>query len=112
MLAFKKASVKKLIIYISIMIAMAGGSVFMLYQNKKLTSPGPLAFNLPVKNSFLAVDGAAAPADQPLGAGKVTGRDGIDLTIFSSEKFKELRKNALIIRQWAGLGKRDIFKPN
>ena len=37
MLVLKKISTKKLIIYIAVIIFMILGTMFMLYQNKKLT---------------------------------------------------------------------------
>lgn len=128
MLVLKKLSVKKLMIYLAIIIVMLGGTGFMLYQNQKLTNRKPLVLDDPTKyDKFMEAgiaatgSGAAPLADplkanatssQPLDINKVKNNKGIDATIFSSEKFQALKENTLIIQENSGLGKRDLFKPN
>lgn len=104
MLALKKISIKKLAIYFSIIILMLGGIGFALYQNQRLTSRSSSAIDDPAR--------AEAKPGQPSETNKVKNNQGIDLTIFSSEKFKELKENILILQENSGLGKRDPFKPN
>jgi len=130
MLVLKKMSTKKMAIYVSIIILMLGGIGFTLYQNTKSTGGSPSAIHEPAMNSNLAAEGdvpgaqaetnqlstdslkpAAAPS-QTSGASGIKKSEAADLDIFSSEKFKELRENALIIQENSGLGKRDPFKPN
>ena len=81
------------------------GTAFMLYQNYRLTSPNQAGTSLLNDNFFQSGDQAGQTA-----AIKKSG--GFDLTIFSSEKFKQLKENALIGRPQPELGKRDPFKPN
>lgn len=127
MLVLRRISVKKLAIYISIIIVMVGGSGFMLYQNKKLTSPNPVVSNPPAVNSLLMNVETVVPADQaetnqpatgnktlnqPLNMEKIKSNGGLDLTIFDSEKFKALQENIIIPAEQIGVGKRNPFKPN
>jgi hypothetical protein len=131
MLALKKISIKKLAIYVSVIVLMLGGTGFMLYQNQRLTNGQASAIGDPARyNEFMAgrvviPGGEAAPSQalidplkaevkpsQPLEASKVINNQGIDLTIFSNEKFQELKENILIPQEDSGLGKRDPFKPN
>jgi hypothetical protein len=122
MLVLKKKSIKKLAVYISIIVAMFGGTGFMLYQNKKLTDrksviiDNPARYDEIMKAGVVAAEIKIAPtppsAAPPKAAVKIKNNQGFDLTVFSSEKFKELKENILIVQEKLGLGKRDIFKPN
>ena len=122
MLVLKKISIKKLAVYISIIVVMLGGTGFMLYQNKKLTDrksfviDNPARYDEIMKAGVVIDESKIAPAlpsaAVPKAAVKIKNNQGFDLTIFSSEKFKELKANILIVQEKLGLGKRDIFKPN
>lgn len=132
MLVRKKISAKKLAIYIFIIVLMLGGIGFILYRNSLL--PGlklrPSALDNPAPNGNALAAGVFAPGDQaaldqssadplktgassgqPLGASKINNQ-GIDLTIFSNEKFKALEENILIYQADPALGKINIFVPN
>lgn len=122
MLVLKKISIKKLAVYVSIIIVMLGGTGFMLYQNKKLTDKksviidNPARYDEIMKAGVVVAESKIAPsqpaAAAPKAAVKIKNNKGFDLTIFSSEKFKNLKSNVLIVQEKLGLGKRDIFKPN
>lgn len=130
MLALKKIATKKLAIYLSIIAIMLGGTGAMLYLNNKLTDRSvPATAGRPQVNNFIraeVISAASQPSpnqasakpleaepklNQPLEASKFKNK-GFDLTIFSSEKFKELRGNTLPLRENLELGKRDPFQPN
>ena len=97
MLALKKMASKKLVIYAAIIVFMLAGTGYLLYLNNRLAAKKPLV-----------VDSADQPAQvQGLPAGH-----GLDLTIFSDEKFKALTDDALIPKTAPSLGKQDPFKPN
>mgnify|MGYP001570907455 CR=1 FL=1 len=102
MLARKKISIKKLIIYASIIFFILGGAGFMLYQNKKLTTSESTDVNLPVPDGL----------SQSLDVNNNIRGAGFNLNIFSSAKFKNLLENSLIIKEPPEIGKRDPFKPN
>lgn len=127
MLVLKKISVKKLAIYISIIILMLAGTGFMLYQNRKLVAnkPGvvanPAQFNnLPLAEISLSTSTEAQnfppkadnQPDEPLDMNKIKNNGGFDLTIFASKKFQELKENIIISQEQSVAGKRDPFKPN
>jgi len=130
MLVLKKISIKKLTIYVLIIILAISGAGLMLYQNQKLTSGQPAVADDPARYDKF-ITGAALPgseimsnqlladplkteatSSQPLGANKIKNNQGIDLTIFSQGKFKALEANIIIPQADSGLGKRDLFKPN
>jgi len=131
MLALKNISTKKLVIYVSVIILALGGTGFMLYQNQKLTNKNSLVIDNPAQDNEFTADETNAFGDQavpskPLAdvvetgvglnqifeAEKIENNKEIDLTIFSSEKFKTLKANTLIPREDPALGKRDLFQPN
>ncbi|MDP2709360.1 MAG: hypothetical protein Q8O93_04970 [bacterium] len=126
MIAAKKISEKKLAIYVLTMALMISGTAFMLYQNKRLTSPrapviNPAEFGGSTPTADIASPQAetgetasglqAGPAKAPA-ISKVKPGTGIDLTIFSSDKFKNLKEEQPPIKPQAELGKRDPFSPN
>lgn len=130
MLVRKKISAKKLAIYIFIIVLMLGGIGFVLYRNSLLPGLKPSALDNPAPNGNALAAGVAVPGDQaaldqssadplktgassgqPLGASKINNQ-GIDLTIFSNEKFKALEENILIYQADPALGKINIFAPN
>lgn len=92
-------------IYVLVMVLLLGGIGFVLYQNQNLTGQND---NPPVGT---AVAGDQAAPSQPLAADRKNNQ-GLDLTIFSSQKFQELKENVLIYQEDSGLGKRDLFKSN
>lgn len=130
MLVQKKISIKKLAIYISIIFFMIIGTSFMLYENKSLTSRQPTTVNAPIVfNNSLPAASTTAPLDNASGAGgadnqtaagssqaldinKINQNGGLDLTIFSSDKFKILEKSVPVIKERPEVGKRNPFKPN
>jgi len=119
MLVQKKISMKKLAIYLAIIFFMLGGTVFMLYKNKNLTTRQSTNVNIPVilDNSALvapatADNQAATGTGQALNVNNFKQKSGLDLNIFSSDKFKNLQENVFIINQQTEVGKRDPFKPN
>ncbi len=129
MLVQKAISTKKLAISIAIIFFMIGGTGFMLYQNKKLTANksakvnAPMVFNNAVpgagataSSSALGAGGvnnqAAAEPGQALNINKINQGGGLNLNIFSSDKFKNLRANTFLIKEQPEVGKRDPFKPN
>lgn len=128
MLVRKKISAKKLAIYLAIIFFMIGGGGFMILQNKKLTSDRPVNVSLPpaAGNAALAVPGAPlsnaaeiAGANSQLAAipGQTAGNNlqnvgSFNLSIFSSDKFKNLLASVFIAKEPPETGKRDPFKPN
>lgn len=136
MLAQKKISTKKLAIYVSIIFFMLCGTGLMLYQNKKLATPNPTNVNLPIiLNNPIPLAGAtttqanvvkinnigdinqannqpAVDSAQPLNIKNINQGGGLDLNIFSNDKFKSLQENVFIIKDQPEVGKRDPFKPN
>lgn len=131
MLALKKISTKKLAIYVFIIVLMLAGSGFMLYQNQNLTKRKSFAIDGSTRSdkfmtAEIAVPGGQAAPNQPLAdplkteaepsrppaADKIKNNQAIDLTIFSSDKFKELKENVLIPQEDSGLGKRNPFQPD
>lgn len=127
MLAQKKLTQKKLIIYSGIIVLMLGGTAFMLYQNSRLTAPAPAnpanqaMFNGLTPTSEIAKP-AGPPAETPAPAAPntatadkinaVKSAGGLDLTIFSKDKFMQLKSGRQINKIQAEAGKRDPFKPN
>jgi len=130
MLAQKKLSQKKLSVYIGIIVLMLCGTALMLYQNKKLTSPRIVTADDPTRyRSLEPAQEAALPESVPpadtAGAAPAPAKSsptaeitipekngGLDLTIFRSDKFKQLKANQPINQIQAEVGKRDPFKPN
>jgi len=125
MLVQKAISTKKLAISIAIIFFMICGTGFMLYQNKKLTTNKSTNVNAPmVFNNFMPSAGAIAPksdaapaggaidSGQAVDANKINQSGGLNLNIFSSDKFKNLRANTFLIKEQPEVGKRDPFKPN
>jgi hypothetical protein len=116
MLAQKQISKGKLKIYLSVISAMIIGTVFMLYQNYKLTYQNydklaveeEVGASLP-NNNLSQPDSSAG---QTVKTKNTDDSGGFNLTIFKSEKFKQLKENALIAKPQSELGKRDPFKPN
>jgi hypothetical protein len=119
MLVQKKISTKKLAVYISIIFFMISGAGFMLYQNKKLAVRklkninAPIVFNNSAFVAPVAVDNkTGAEPTQNLDMSKINQSGSLDLNIFSSDKFKDLRANTFFIKEQPEMGKRDPFKPN
>lgn len=131
MLVLKKISAKKLATYLSIILVMLGGTGFMLYQNQKLTNKqlgvidDPARYEKFMTAGIVATPSPAAPSqssanqpktepklNQPLVASQIKNSQGLDLSIFSSQKFQELKENILVPQENLGLGKRDLFAPN
>ena len=90
----------------------------MLYQNKKLTARKSTNVNPPMVFNN-AAPGAAAANGQPVGGtgqaleiNKLNQSGGLNLNIFSSDKFKNLRANTSLTEEQPAVGKRDPFKPN
>ena len=119
MLVQKKISTKKLVIYLAIIFFMVSGAGFMLYQSKKLTAGktteinAPIVFNnsVPVASTTAGNQAAAGPS-QISDMNKANQNGGLDLSIFSSDKFKMLRENMFLVKEPPEAGKRDPFKPN
>lgn len=123
MLVQKAISTKKLAISVAIILFMISGTGFMLYQNKKLTTNkptnvnAPMVFNNAVTGAVTPVvgapaTGAAAGTGQALDMSKLNQAGGLNLSIFASDKFKNLRANTFLIKEPPEVGKRDPFKPN
>jgi hypothetical protein len=119
MLVQKKISPKKLAIFIFIIFFMICGTGFMLYQNKQLTTRkitninDPMVFNNAMPGAVAIVPGSDIPgAGQAVDINKINRSGGLDLNIFSSDKFNNLRKNTFIVKDQTEVGKRDPFKPN
>ncbi|MDO8592895.1 MAG: hypothetical protein Q7R92_03970 [bacterium] len=127
MLVLKKMTVKKIAVYCSIMFIMLGGTGFMMYQNYKLTNNQAGAIDNPAQYNALMQTGVAGPVDvavlladpqsvsapsQLTDVNKFQNDGGFDSTIFSSEKFKALKENAIAIQENPEAGKRDPFQPN
>ena len=110
MLIPKKISTKKIIIYLLIILLMIGGSGFMLYEKQRLTS-----YKINNANNFIASSNSAivATTTTPINSSEVSIKNSdFDLSIFSSDKFKNLQETEFIIKQQPEVGKRDPFKPN
>jgi len=101
MLVLKKMSTKKLMIYAAIIVLLLAATGLMLYQNKKLTS-----LRAAPSGGLTQPVEVASPA-----AAKAKNNGGLDLTIFSSEKFKELRNNISVSQERPETGKRNPFQP-
>ncbi len=118
MLVQKAISTKKLAVSVAIIIFMVGGTGFMLYQNKKLTTSKatnvnpPMVFNNAVPGTAVANDQPAGDTGQALEINKLNQSGGLNLNIFSSDKFKNLRANTSLVEEQPAVGKRDPFKPN
>lgn len=122
MLIQKKISVKKLAISISIIFLMVGGTGLMLYQNKKLTTLKPVKVNIQkASNNSVPVAPAAVTKNDDLGTGEagqaeninnINDNGSLELDIFFSDKFKNLRENIFLATEQPEVGKRDPFKPN
>lgn len=119
MLVQKKISTKKLAVSLTIIFFMIGGTGFMLYQNKNLTANKSANINAPIvfNNSAPAVaatanNQAVAEPSQTIDINKINQSGGLNLNIFSSDKFKNLRANMFFIKERPEMGKRDPFKPN
>lgn len=111
MLVQKKISAKKSAIYIFIIFFMMSGAGFMLYQNKKLAARPLTNVNQPVSFNNAAPEAAMSEASQ---ASAINNKQsgGLNLDIFSSDKFKNLRANVFIVKEPPEVGKRNPFKPN
>ncbi|MDO8667505.1 MAG: hypothetical protein Q7K35_00195 [bacterium] len=105
MLVLKKLSTKKLTIYIFIIALMLGSIGFVLYKNRGSSDSAPAAVESPAPGAS-----SLEPANPEVS--KVKNIKGLDLTIFSSKKYNELRENILGPQENLDLGKRDPFKPN
>lgn len=130
MLVLKKMSVKKLVVYSLIVAAMLGGIGFMLYQNKTLTNQNPTTVGALTQPGQIIMDGdnvtddqaalndsladlsqAETGLDQVPVIDQVKNNQAIDLTIFSKQRFKDLKENFLIPQDNSALGKQDPFSP-
>jgi len=119
MLVQKKITTKKLAIYISTIFFMIMGTAFMLYQNNKLTahkSTGvnvPIVFDNPVSGAAIFDNQeATAEPSQTLDINKISQNGGLNLNIFSSDKFKNLQANKFLVKEQSETGKRDPFSSN
>lgn len=129
MLVQKAISTKKLAVSVAIIFFMISGTGFMLYQNNKLTAGKPTDVNAPmVFNNALpgsiAIASSSAPKtggidnqadagpEQVLNVNKINQSGGLNLNIFSSDKFKDLRASTFLADEKPEVGKRDPFKPN
>lgn len=119
MLALKKISTKKLAVSLTIIFIMICGTGFMLYQNKKLTTrktsnvnPSFVFNNTISVVPFMINNQAASAPNQISDTTKINQGDDFNLSIFSSDKFKNLQTNISIIKEQSEVGKRDPFKPN
>jgi len=124
MLLQKKISSKKLAISLATIFFMICGTGFMLYKNKQLTAskvindnssivfdnPGPDAETIVPGDDALLAD-PAADSGQTAQINKIDQGSGLDLNIFSSDKFKNLRANMFTVKEQIEVGKRDPFKP-
>ena len=124
----KKISTKKLVISVLIIFFMISGTGFMLYKNKSLTSRKTTAVNAPtmLNNPAPAVSGAkpgqaigtdgannqAAGENQIIGINKINQDRTLNLSIFSSDKFKTLEAGAPVTKEQPEVGKRNPFKPD
>jgi hypothetical protein len=122
MLALKSLSAKKNAIYTFIIILMLLGIVFTLYQNQKLSGHSIFGGSPPDESmaSEVTVPGGETTLNSVLNdllktetkpLRSIKSIKGVDLAIFSSEKFKLLEENTLIPYENAGLGKRNPFSP-
>lgn len=125
-------SAQKSAAYALIIFLMIAGVAFMLYQNKRLTASRPVQpvnLNQPAGSKLAPATPALAPLDSALGTGAISNQTAaesnqildmnkndqagdFDLTIFSTDKFKNLRANMFIIKEPTEVGKRNPFKPN
>ena len=119
MLVQKAISAKKLAISMVVILLMICGTGFMLYQNNKLTTNKsnnvnlPMVFNNAVPVAVTPAAGSAtAGTGQTIDVTKLNQSGGLNLNIFSSDKFKNLRANTSLIKEPPVVGKRDPFKPN
>lgn len=131
MLVLKKMSVKKVAVYLAIIIVMAGSTGMVLLKNRKFASQEPwlggkteknnefipaeddLSADLAAENpSPVAGPTAGQKPNQPAGLSQMKASGETDLSIFKSEKFKALKENTLIYFEPSDPGKRDPFKPN
>ncbi|MFA5359875.1 MAG: hypothetical protein WC349_02875 [Patescibacteria group bacterium] len=123
MLVLKKISTKKLIIYIAVIIFMILGTMFMLYQNKKLTeykinNPNTSATSSDVANILSGDSGNIEVSNNQKAdefnkaAKKLKQNSDFNLDIFSNDKFKNLQESTFIIKTQSEVGKRDPFNPN
>ncbi|OIP78612.1 MAG: hypothetical protein AUK20_03420 [Parcubacteria group bacterium CG2_30_45_37] len=120
MLALKKMASKKLAIYAAIIVLMLAGTGYLLYLNNRLAARKPLVVDgadqfkdyLPAETLATSTKIEAKKTGPSAQAKELRGGGGLDLTIFSDEKFKALMDNALIPKTAPSLGKRDPFKPN
>jgi hypothetical protein len=108
MLVLKKISTKKLIIYIAVIIFMILGTMFMLYQNKKLTeykinNPNASATSSDVANlpsggsGNIEVSNNQKAEEFNRAAKKLKQNSDFNLDIFSNDKFKNLQG---AVRSW------------
>jgi len=128
MLVIKKASKGRTAFYIFLIILMLSGTGFMLYQGQQLSKVNSPADNQAQSGELMpaevAVPGDETAVTQPLGGSLGAGLEenqapaanqiddtGIDKTIFSSQKFKELKENVLVPRENSTPGNRDPFSP-
>jgi len=112
MLVQKKISNKKLAASLAVIIVMIAGTAIMLYANKRLTSPGGPTI---VQTALIAepsVNQVPKQPSQTINIDKLKKGGGLDLTIFNSEKFKQLKDSGFVVKQPAEVGKRDPFQPN
>lgn len=135
MLALKKLSVKKIATYASVIFVMLCGTGYMLYLNNSLTNKKPLIIDNPSQFTDFVPGPAGPSADSVLGgagsslsqtaknpaiplagsslnASQSKKSGALDINIFSSQKFLELKENVLIIKEPSAAGKRNPFEPN
>lgn len=115
MLAQKKISKTKLAVNLAVIMIMLAGTAFMAYKNKKLTFPGGAkTVQSPLNSAASGLLAIPEPAElnQAVDLDKIKKSGGLDLTIFLSEKFKQLKESDFLTKQPAEVGKRDPFKPN
>jgi len=120
MLALKKMASKKLAIYAAIIVLMLAGTGYLLYLNNRLAARKPLVVDgadqfkdyLPAETLATSTKIEAKKTGPSAQVKGLPAGAGLDLTIFSDEKFKALMDNALIPKTAPSLGKRDPFKPN
>jgi len=119
MLVKKELSIKKLMIYFSIIFFMIGGTGFMVYKNKQITAPREANVNIPmVFDNNVPNTGAQVPASDSkvVNLGQIIDKNSkngsLDLDIFSSDKFKNLQASEFIIKEQLEVGKRNPFQPN
>ena len=106
MLVLKRLSVKKLIIYISVIALTVGATGFILFKNQAVIAPGSL------DDQLQTAENLNLPAVQLPEADKVISTGEIDFNMFKTEKFKALKKSDLLSQDETVRGKRDPFKSN